>query len=95
MAQVGPNVPRLRRLERLIIYSYIDASTYTKRIRLLSKTERELTKNSAIARENKCLVITNEHLVKKFIHIDRLERVLTDFDKIKFMLRDKSVAFCP
>ena len=50
-------MPKLRRLERLIIYSFLSAATYGSKIRALSKSERKLTQDSAIALENKNLTL--------------------------------------
>ena len=50
-------LPTLRRLERLTIYSYLDLKEYASKIRCLSKSERKLTQNSAIASENKSIYI--------------------------------------
>ena len=47
----------LGRLAKLTIYSYVPTMDYIRKIRLLSKAERILTENSAIARENKIAVI--------------------------------------
>ena len=72
--QAQSRMPRLRRLERLIIYSYLPTKTYA-RVRALSKSERKLTCNSAIARENKELNLDLESCVK---HEDARIKFLLD-----------------
>ena len=56
-------MPKLRKLERLIIYSYLPVVTYASKIRALSKSERKLTQDSAVALENKDLILELEKCV--------------------------------
>ena len=58
-SRAAGKVPKLRKLEKLIIYSYLGERDFIFKVRLLSRADRQLTENSAIARQNKSLELVN------------------------------------
>ena len=63
----------------------MDEEDYMEKIRLLSKAERQLTENSAIARESKIMYLSQFNVVGRKLAIflrliDNFDLLLLDFD---------------
>ena len=84
---------RLGRLAKLHVYSYLDADDFVYKIRMLSKAERQLTENSAIARENKTMALIDfeyagKRLDQTLKFFGNFESLYLDFDE-EFVSRDE------
>ena len=87
--------PQLRKLEKLIIYSYLDTWDFIFKIRLLSRADRQLTENSAIARQNKSLELVNfekagRETASLLKFLDKFERLFISLDQ-KFISTDEEI----